>query len=142
MKTQRFALKTPKDESNLRRFASTFTKDEPIRRLADSTFAKGETIRRIQLIFNSYPGLQGLELERETTQVRGLLEDLNAEGRTADVKTLRLADYIEKLSDAQGDFDIAASRRSTEAQILNLEKVIAVEKAANSRARKAPAKKE
>ena len=42
MKTQRFTLKTPKEESNLRQFASTFAKDKPNRRPAAPTFAKSK----------------------------------------------------------------------------------------------------
>lgn len=42
MKTQRFALKTPKDESNLRQFASTFAKDKANRRPVEQTVATGE----------------------------------------------------------------------------------------------------
>lgn len=141
---------------------------------------------RLKLIIASYPKLSQLELERETTQIEGLLRDLSTEQAGKDLNTLKMVEYVELLEESNTAFIIASATRSTEAQaraavaggeksgdlrqqtataykqivqlvnafaiaipnakintfvdgvngeIINLEKVIAVEMAANTRAR-------
>lgn len=141
---------------------------------------------RLKLIIVSYPKLSQLELERETTQIEGLLRDLSTDQAGKDLNTLKMVEYVELLEESNTVFIIASASRSLEAQaraavaggeksgdlrqqtaaaykqivqlvnafaiaipdakintfvdgvngeIINLEKVIAVEMAANTRAR-------
>lgn len=72
--------------------------------------------KRIDLVLRSYPNLPELELERQTTQVDGLVRDLSATACTPDVTTLSLAETIEQLADANADYVIASQNRAAETQ--------------------------
>ena len=78
--------------------------------------AEALAARRLRLVLDAYPGLQEMALDRESTQVLGLLRDLGSDANKADVTAIRLDSYLEALSDAQGDFDLAESRRAREAE--------------------------
>lgn len=85
----------------------TLMKDSP-------TQAEAEAGARLELLAKSYPNLAYTEMSRETVLIDGLLRDLAADSRAADVLTLNLDTYIEALDSAQSDFKTADAARKAE----------------------------